>query len=119
MFDFFQSHRRKKILARPTPPSWIETLRTEVPYYSFLPEDDRLELLDDMKIFLAEKEFVGALNFEVTDEIKLIIAAYACMLLRHRKTDYYPLLDTIVVYPGVYVASVEKNDHGVHVVTQL
>src|SRR5208282_6443510 len=29
---------------------------------------------------------------------------HACLLLLHRQTDYYPGLQTILVYPGTYVA---------------
>jgi hypothetical protein len=39
----------------------------------------------------------------VTDEIRITIAAHACMLLLHRKTDYYPGLKSILVYPSAYV----------------
>jgi Mlc titration factor MtfA (ptsG expression regulator) len=37
----------------------------------------------------------------------VIIAAQACLLLLHRKTDYFPLLITILVYPSGYIA--EEN----------
>jgi Mlc titration factor MtfA (ptsG expression regulator) len=40
----------------------------------------------------------------MTDEIRLGIAAQACMLLLNRKVTYYPKLSTILVYPTAYVA---------------
>lgn len=38
----------------------------------------------------------------ITDEIRVVIAAQACLLLLHRDTDYYPDLKSILVYgPGI------------------
>jgi hypothetical protein len=39
----------------------------------------------------------------MTDEIKVTIAAHACVLLLHRTTEYYPGLKSILVYPSAYV----------------
>ena len=58
--------------------------------------------------------FEGCGGLELTDEIKVTIAAQACLLLLHRETDYYPRLITILVYPHAYVAkSVEPIGGGV------
>ena len=54
-------------------------------------------------MFLAEKRFEGCGGLEITDEIQVTIAAHACILLLHRKTDYYPGLKTILVYPDAFV----------------
>ena len=40
----------------------------------------------------------------MTEEIKVTIAAWACLLLLHRDTNYYPRLITILVYPNAYIA---------------
>ena len=42
--------------------------------------------------------------FELTDEIRVTIAAQACLSLLHRETDYYPKLTSILVYPAGYTA---------------
>ena len=42
------------------------------------------------KIFVAEKTFEGCGGLAITDEIKVTIAAQACLLLLHRETEYYP-----------------------------
>ena len=57
-----------------------------------------------IQIFLAEKHFEGCGGLVLTDEIKVTIAAQACLLLLHRETDYYPRLITVLVYPSAYVA---------------
>jgi hypothetical protein len=41
-------------------------------------------------MFLAEKRFEGCGGLEITEEMKVCIAAQACLLLLHRETDCYP-----------------------------
>jgi Mlc titration factor MtfA (ptsG expression regulator) len=105
----FKSRRRKKITSRPFPAEWLALIERNVPLYRFLPEADRAELLRHTQIFLAEKRFEGCGGLEITDEVRVTIAAQACVLLLHRKTDYYPGLSTILVYPHGYVADKARH----------
>jgi len=57
-----------------------------------------------MRVFLDEKAFEGAHQTVVTDDMKVLIAAHACLLLLHRDTDYYPRLRSIIIYPDAFVA---------------
>ena len=100
----FKNRWRKKRASRPFPDQWLAALERNVPLYARLPECDREELKRHILVFLAEKRFEGCGGLEMTDEIRLTIAAHACMLLLHRKTDYYPGLKSILVYPSAYVA---------------
>ena len=79
-------------------------LERNVPVYGRLSDADRNELKGHIQVFLAEKRFEGAGGLTITDEIRVAIAAHACVLLLHRTTDYYPGLYTVIVYPGAYVA---------------
>ena len=67
-----------------------------------------MELLGHIQVFLAEKRFEGCGGFEITNEVRVTIAAQACLLLLHRGTDYFPGLLTILVYPLTYMW--KKND---------
>jgi len=87
---------------------WHRIVEGNVPYYRRLAKEDRLELQQHIQIFLSEKRFEGCAGLEITDQIKVTIAAYACILLLHRKTDYYPGLTTILVYPNAFVAPRKK-----------
>jgi len=99
----FKRRRRARLRARPFPAEWLDILARNVPFYECLPEADRDELRGHMQVFLAEKRFEGCGGLEITDEIRVTIAAQACVLLLHRKTDYYPGLRSILVYPRPYV----------------
>ena len=80
-----------------------------VALYRRLPEEDRRELQGHIQVFLAEKRFEGCGGLAITDEVRLTIAAQACLLLLHRETDYYPGLYSIMVYPSAYLAPAVKE----------
>jgi Mlc titration factor MtfA (ptsG expression regulator) len=73
-----------------------------VPFDERLPASDRIELRRRMQIFLTEKRFEGVGGLKMTDEIRVTVAAQACLLLLHLGDDDYPALTTILVYPTAY-----------------
>jgi Mlc titration factor MtfA (ptsG expression regulator) len=109
MFDFFKRRRRERLRAAPLPAAWLEIINKYVPLCKRLSEADRRELHGHVQVFLAEKYFEGCGGLELTDEIKVTIAAQACLLLLHRDTDYYPRLITILVYPAAYLADTVQH----------
>ncbi len=100
----FKKRRRNRLAAKPFPDEWLAIIERNVPYYKVLPEADQEELKRHIQIFIAEKRFEGCGGLKITDEIKVTIAAQACVLLLHRRTDYYPGLRSVLVYPRSYVA---------------
>jgi len=105
--------RRKRLREKPLPREWVEIIRRNLPYYRQLPEGDRQELHGHIQVLLAEKHFEGCGGLELTDEIRVTVAAHACILLLHRRANYYPKLTSILVYPQAYVArKVEKDPNG-------
>jgi hypothetical protein len=111
---WFKQRSRRRLKMTPFPASWLEIIRRNVPYEHILSKEDRHELQGHIQVFLAEKKFEGCRGFQLTDEIRVTIAAQACMLLLHRVTDYYPMLRTILVYPGAYIAPfTDSVGHGV------
>ena len=110
MFDFFKNRRREALLDQPLTLEERAVLDKNVPYLAGLSPADRTELEGLVRIFVAEKHFEGCGGLELTDEIKLTIAAQACLLLLHRKTDIYPNVDSIVVYPSAYRVPTEQHD---------
>jgi Mlc titration factor MtfA (ptsG expression regulator) len=91
------------------PEAWRTIIDKNVPYAAILGTDDRRELEALVRIFLAEKRFEGCAGLSVTDEMRVTIAAQACLLLLHLpETEVYPDLDTILVYPHPYRAPVAR-----------
>jgi Mlc titration factor MtfA (ptsG expression regulator) len=109
VFDFLKRRRREAIRARPFPEAYRPLVARAVHVYEHLAEDDRRELEGLIQVFLEEKRFEGAQGLEVTDEMRVVIAAQASLLLLHRETDVYPALDTVLVYPHTYVARASRR----------
>lgn len=113
MFDFFKNRRREALRREPLTESEHAILTRNVPYAAKLDDEERQELEELMKVFLHEKSFEGCGGLDLTDEIKITIAAQACLLLLHRDTDIYPGVDSILVYPSAYVAPHTSYDGGI------
>jgi Mlc titration factor MtfA (ptsG expression regulator) len=78
----------------------------------FLPKNARLK--DLVVLFLAEKEFAGAHGIEVTDAMRVAIAAQACLPILELGLDWYRGWHGVVVYPGDFrVHRTEVDEHGV------
>jgi Mlc titration factor MtfA (ptsG expression regulator) len=112
MFGFLKQRRRRQLRAQPFPKAWQSTISRNVLFFGRLPNDDQTELLGHVQVFLAEKRFEGCRGLQLTDEIRVTIATQACLLLLHRKTDYYPRLMTILVYPSGYLVDEQRHVEG-------
>jgi Mlc titration factor MtfA (ptsG expression regulator) len=112
IFGFLKQRRRRQLRNRPIPNDWRAILKRNVPGLARLPLADQTELLGHAQVFLAEKHFEGCGGLELTEEIRVTIAAQACLLLLHRETDYYPRLITILVYPSSYQAYENRHLEG-------
>jgi len=111
MFGFLNKEkRRRKLKEQPFPEKWSAVLRTNFPLYARLSNEDREELHGHIHVLLTEKTFEGCDGLELTDEIRVTIAAQAALLLLHRETNYYPELHSILVYPETYVVEAEEID---------
>ena len=64
----------------------------------FLPGTPKLREL--ALLFLAEKQLIGAHDLEVTDAMRVSIAAQACLPILELGLDWYAGFTGIVVYPG-------------------
>ncbi len=96
-------YRLKQALNAPFPEEWVSIVESNIGVYRSLPKPLRLQLRKLIKQFLHQKNFTGASGLEITDEIRVTIAAEACMLLLNRKTNVYPSLRFIIVYPTAFV----------------
>jgi Mlc titration factor MtfA (ptsG expression regulator) len=104
MFGTLRKWRRRRLDKLPFPATWLRILRERVPYYRLLSRDEQTQLQKLVRVFLSEKVFEGCGGLEMTDEIRVTIAAQACILLLNREHDYYAGLHSILVYPSSYQA---------------
>ncbi len=94
--------RRSKLKNQTFPQHWVTILERNLPIYKHLSESLERRLHGHINVFLAEKQFIGCGGLRLTDEIKLTIAAVACLLLLNERGEYYPKLSSILVYPSAY-----------------
>jgi Mlc titration factor MtfA (ptsG expression regulator) len=105
VFRFWRRLSRAEVLKAEFPPEFRRIVRDEVPLSRYLEAADREKLEALVRVFLAEKSFEGAGGLELTDEMRVAIAARACLLILKRKRlddPIYPDLDSIIVYPSTY-----------------
>ncbi len=103
--------RRRDLRLQPFPDAWRRLLEENIPLYRHLPQDLKTQLHGLIHLFLDEKTFIGCRGQQITDPVKITIAAQACMLLLNRPTKLYPRLNTIYVYPHTYVVdSIHHHD---------
>lgn len=100
--------RLRRALAAPFPREWMDILERNIGVYQNLPPPLRGQLRLLIKRFLHEKHFTGAAGLQITDEIRVTIAAEACMLVLNRPTGVYPSLRYIIVYPSAFVVRHEQ-----------
>ncbi len=102
--------RRKRVLSRHRMDDALWKLATRG--LKFLPASEKLKSL--VLLFLAEKEFSGAHGMQVTDAMRVSIAAQACLPILELGLDWYSGWTGIVVYPGDFrVRRSELDEHGV------
>jgi hypothetical protein len=95
--------RRRRITRRPFPAAWRHILRRRVPASRELSAAQQLQLKRHIQLLLAHVPFIGCAGLEVTDEMRVTIAAQAAFLLLGRGGSFGNLRE-VLVYPGRFVA---------------
>ena len=100
MFNWWRKRSRKKLLQTPFPKEWRQILQERVAHYSYLTAAEQAYLEELTQIFIAEKTFEGCGGLEITDEIKVVIAAEASLLVLGLPPFQYKGLTSVLVYPS-------------------
>jgi Mlc titration factor MtfA (ptsG expression regulator) len=112
-FDFRRGGQKnppRQTASGPSPPAFPRRLAAPA-RRKYPPLSPSSAGLENIHLFLDEKTFIGCRGQQITDPVKITIAAQACMLLLNRPTKLYPRLSTIYVYPQTYVVdSIHHHD---------
>jgi Mlc titration factor MtfA (ptsG expression regulator) len=111
-FSWLRKRRRQKLLAQPFPEDWLAVLDDNVPHYQTLTEPEQAKLRDDLRIFLAEKEWEGCGGLELTDEIRVTVAAFACLLTLGMPDNHFERVLTVLIYPEAYLVPDQPTEDG-------
>ena len=113
IFSWFKQRRRRKLFRSPFPDNWLEILDRQVAPYRQLAPEQQAKLRDCIRVFVAEKNWEGCNGLLITEEMRVTIAGYACLLLLGLKHDYFSHVLSVLIYPTDYRAPVKHNDAGV------
>jgi hypothetical protein len=103
MLHWLRDQRRAEARKRLFPPEWEAFARANVAHYCVLDDAERAELRAMMQVFLEEKSWEGCGGLDLTDEIRVTIAAQACLLQLGLPHDYYRNVESILIYPSTVV----------------
>lgn len=108
----FRHRARRAQLDEPFPMAWQPHVE-RLPFFQTLDERAQQRLRDDLRVLVAEKDWEGCGGLALSDEIRVTIAAQAALLLLNIEHDYYPRVQTILVYPSGWRRPVTVGDDGV------
>ena len=97
-FGARRNARRRAVLAAPFPKAWRELLAARYDHYDRLPDHWRRRFEDDLRILLAETRITGV-AVEVTDELRLLVAASAATLSLGWPDYEWSQLKEVLLYP--------------------
>ncbi len=112
---FLREWRRRRTLksARLDETLW-KKVTAKLSFLRGLSEEDTARLKQLVVLFLAEKEMHGAHGLALTDEVRLSIAAQACLPVLNLGLDVYRGWVGVIVYPGEFrVRKEEVDENGV------
>ena len=110
---YLEKRRLQEILSKPFPKEYKEVLK-KIPIYQKLSSEDKREIQKSILKFIFTKKFIGV-KIKVTDEIKVVIAFYACLLLLKIKSNFcYDNLLTIIVYPNTIIYDLVRENGGIY-----
>ena len=115
---YFTKRRRERILTEPMGAADERVLRSNLGFYSRLTESERVRLNELTRVIVHEKTWEGCGGLALTDEMKLIIAAQAALLLLGmgeldpRRDVVYPNVQSILVYPAGFVVETPRMGAG-------
>ncbi len=95
--------RQNRLKRRPLSPQQQATLEHSLPMYESLSVDERRRLHGHVLVFLSQKQFIGCRGLQVTEQMKVTVAAIAALLLLNERGKYFPRLRSILMYPDAYI----------------
>jgi MtfA peptidase len=86
----------------PIPSSWHSLVQSQVPLARRLTPAQQERLLQKMQQLIYGCRWEGCAGLRLTEDMQVIIAAHACLLVLEHNGDPYPDLDSILIYPGTF-----------------
>lgn len=115
-WPLWRALQRRRLQQRPFPAEWRRLLRARFPLTRRLPPPLLRRLQGLVQVFVAEVPVLGCNGLVVTDAMRVLVAAQACVLLLGRGPKAgerpYPNLHRVLLYPGPFVVDTEQPGPG-------
>lgn len=114
--NFYGEHFNRPLVRnyftfRKLPREQLRVLETEFTFYRKLNRKHRRQFQHRVATFIKDKEFIPREELQLTDRMKVLIAAVGCMLSFGRKNYTYGLIHFILVYPGEFFSNINQAYH--------
>jgi Mlc titration factor MtfA (ptsG expression regulator) len=109
-YRFYRKWRDRRIREKPFTESMNDSLVAALPFFPGLRQAEQQRLREKINRFLAHKRFYGCAGLSITEEIRVTIAAEACLLILNHEGEVYPGLTSILVYPSAFVVNHSEAD---------
>ncbi|MBK5268246.1 MAG: zinc-dependent peptidase [Acidimicrobiia bacterium] len=97
------NRRASRALKTPFEESDRQLLAARLSWWSNLEPTERLRMEELIRVFLVDKTIEGVFGYSPDDEVRVLIAAQACLLILGLDYGFYDDVSAIVVSPGVVV----------------
>ena len=113
LYKNYKRYKMKKYASLAFPQSYSDILKN-IPLYKQLSVKDQEQISHSILIFINTKDIIGV-SIELTDEIKVVVAFHACLLLLHLDiSECYENLSTIIIYPNTVIFNQASSNGGIY-----
>jgi len=116
-WPWWARRQRQRMGQHPFPTAWRKLLQRRFPLYNHLPPPLQRRLQALVQVFVAEKPLIGCQGLVITDDMRVLVAAQACLpvLALHGEGDHphpYPDLRQVLLYPSSFVVDAKHHQPG-------
>lgn len=104
LYSAYRSWRRRSWDQQPFPADWLAIANEHCWPARLLNPAERSRWQQRLRWFIREKSFEGCQGLSVTDEMRVVIAAYASLMGLAFPQPLFAGLSSLLIYPDVYVA---------------
>lgn len=98
MLGLFKTFRRRRILQRPIPDSWVDSVTEHLPVFPLFSRREASGFLSHLKLLMFEKHWIAGGSFELTEPVQVTIAAQAARMARGLPLSAFDRHSEFVVY---------------------
>ena len=102
MFGWLRAGRHRRWLAEPFPAEWEAALRRHVKQAERMPVELAAKWRQRIQVFVRETSWEGCRDLKVTDEVRVVIAAYATLLVLGFEDEWLSRVRHVLVHPTPY-----------------